>query len=203
MPRRATPAGLVRTSTRAAWRAWLKRNHARKKEAWLVYAKAHTGKPRVAYADAVEEALCFGWIDSTARRLDEDHFMQRFTPRKNTRNWSAPNLERFERLVAQGRMSAAGLAKRPPDVKAPARRFESGEPVPSFLSRALSRHPRALSNFRALAPSYRRNYVRWIIEAKRAETREKRLREAIRRLEKNRVRVEDPATERPAPATSR
>lgn len=99
-------------------------------------------------------------------------------------------------------MSAAGLAKRPPDVKAPPKRFESGEPVPSFLSRALSRHPRALSNFRALAPSYRRNYVRWITEAKRADTREKRLREAIRRLEKNRVRVEDPATERPAPATS-
>ena len=101
MPRLATRSSLVRASTRAQWRAWLKRNHARKKEAWLVYAKAHTGKPRVAYAEAVEEALCFGWIDTTTGRLDEDHFMQRFTPRKDTGNWSHLNLARFDRLVAE------------------------------------------------------------------------------------------------------
>jgi uncharacterized protein YdeI (YjbR/CyaY-like superfamily) len=193
----------VRASTRAQWRAWLKRNHARRNEAWLVYAKAHTGKPRVAYADAVEEALCYGWIDGIARRLDENHFMQRFTPRKDTGNWSHLNLARFDRLVAEGRMTPAGRAKRPPDVKPPARRYESGDRVPPFIIKALSRHPAARRNFRALAPSYRRNYVRWITEAKRAETREKRLREAIRRLEKNRVRAEDPSSEKPVSANRR
>jgi uncharacterized protein YdeI (YjbR/CyaY-like superfamily) len=193
----------VRASTRAQWRAWLQRNHERKNEAWLVYAKAHTGKPRVAYADAVEEALCFGWIDGIARRLDENHFIQRFTPRRNTRNWSHLNLARFDRLVAEGRMTRAGHARRPPDVKPPAPRYESGDPVPPFILKALSRHPAARTNFLALAPSYRRNYVRWIIEAKRAETREKRLQEAIRRLERNRVRAEDPASERPVTAGRR
>ncbi|MFN2385268.1 MAG: YdeI family protein [Thermoanaerobaculia bacterium] len=187
---------LVHASTRAQWRAWLRRHHARRKEAWLVYAKAHTGKPRVAYADAVEEALCFGWIDSTAGRLDEDHFIQRFTPRTNTRNWSQLNLDRFDRLVADGRMTTAGLAKRPPGVKPPARRFQSGDTVPAFITRALAQRTKAWNNFRALAPGYRRNYVRWMTEAKKAETREKRLREAIRRLERNRVRVEDPSSER-------
>ena len=93
-------------------------------------------------------------------------------------------------------MTGAGLAKRPPDVKPPARRFESDDRVPAFITKALSRHPAARKNFLALAPGYRRNYVRWIIEAKRAETREKRLREAIRRLERNRVRAEDPSSER-------
>jgi uncharacterized protein YdeI (YjbR/CyaY-like superfamily) len=193
----------VRASTRARWRAWLKRNHARKNEAWLVYAKAHTGKPRVAYADAVEEALCYGLIDGIARRLDENRFIQRFTPRKDTGNWSHRNLARFDRLVAEGRMTAAGLAKRPKDVKPPAPRYESGDRVPLFITKALSRHPAARKNFLALAPSYQRNYVRWIIEAKRAATRDKRLKEAIRRLERNRVRAEDPSSERPVSANRR
>ena len=100
-------------------------------------------------------------------------------------------------------MTPAGRAKRPADVKPPAPRFESGDRVPPFIMKALSRHPAARKNFLALAPGYRRNYVRWVIEAMRVETREKRLREAIHRLERNRVRAEDPSSERPVSATRR
>jgi uncharacterized protein YdeI (YjbR/CyaY-like superfamily) len=182
--RRAQP-NLLRVTTRKQWRAWLQKNHARATEVWLVYAKAHTGKPRVSYGDAVEEALCFGWIDTTAKRLDDDHFIQRFTPRKNDRNWSELNLERFRRMEAEGRMTDAGRARRPVDVAPPRRRLQSGDPVPAFVTKALATEPAARRNFEALAPGYRRDYLRWITEAKKPETRERRLKEAIRKLEAN------------------
>jgi uncharacterized protein YdeI (YjbR/CyaY-like superfamily) len=189
-----TDRRLLRARSRAAWRVWLARNHATAKEVWLVYRKKHTGKPRLTYPEAVEEALCFGWIDTTVNRLDEDHYMQRFTPRTNTRNWSTLNLERFERMVAQGRMTEAGRIKRPAGVRPPKKRLQSGDPVPKFIERALASHPDERKKFLALAPSYRRDYVRWITEAKRPETRERRLREALRRLRENWKRVYDPSS---------
>jgi uncharacterized protein YdeI (YjbR/CyaY-like superfamily) len=105
---------------------------------WLVYAKKHTGKPSVRYAEAVEEAICFGWIDTTVNRLDDDHYVQRFTPHTDSRNWSKLNLERFERLVAQGRMTDAGRAKRPPDVSPPPPRLQARDPS-RLLSVGLSK----------------------------------------------------------------
>jgi uncharacterized protein YdeI (YjbR/CyaY-like superfamily) len=182
---------LLRVARRADWRAWLERNHATAREVWLVYAKAHTGRPRVSYDEAVEEALCFGWIDGIARRLDEDYYAQRFTPRSNTLNWSKKNLERFDRLAAQRRMTAAGRVKRPADVTAPPRRHQSGDPIPSFVRKGLAAHPLARRNFLALAPGYRRDYIRWITEAKKPETRARRLEQAVRRLEANRKRAVD------------
>lgn len=184
----------VRAADRDDWRTWLERHHASEPEIWLVYAKKHTGKPSVRYAEAVEEALCFGWIDTTVNRLDDDHYMQRFTPRTDTRKWSKLNRERFRRLVAEGRMTDAGRAKLPADVPAPPRRLPTGGPVPGFIRRALAAHPVARRNFAALAPTYRRDYLRWITEAKKPETRERRLKEAIRRLESNRKRVHDPSS---------
>ena len=161
---------------------------------WLVYAKKHSGKPTVRYAEAVEEAICFGWIDTTVNRLDDDYYVQRFTPRTDLWNWSKLNLDRFDRMVAEGSMTEAGRAKRPPDVKPPAPRLDARDPVPAFIRQALSAHPAARRTFLALAPTYRRDYVRWIIEAKKPETRERRLAESIRRLESNRKRVHDPET---------
>lgn len=181
---------LLKVATRAQWRAWLKKNHASFPEIWLVFAKAHTGE-RLRYAEAVEEALCFGWIDTTVNRLDEDHYMQRFTPRRNLQNWSKINLDRFARLEASGRMTDAGRAKRAARVAPPPPRLPSGAPTPPFVRRALAKRPRALRAFEALAPSYRRDYLRWITEAKRPVTRERRLEEAIRRLEANRKRPRD------------
>jgi uncharacterized protein YdeI (YjbR/CyaY-like superfamily) len=179
---------------RGEWRAWLERHHASEPEIWLVYAKKHTGKPSVRYAEAVEEALCFGWIDTTVNRLDDDHYIQRFMPRTGTRKWSKLNRERFRRLVAEGRMTNAGRAKLPADVPAPPRRLPTGAPVPKFIRSALAAHPVARRNFAALAPTYRRDYLRWITEAKKPETRERRLKEAIRRLESNQRRVHDPSS---------
>ena len=182
---------LVRAGSRERWRAWLERNHDRCSEAWLVFPKRHTGKPRVSYDEAVEEALCFGWIDSVAKTLDHDHSMQRFTPRRDLRKWSALNLERFRRLEAQGRMTDAGRAKLPADVTPPPPRIQSGDPVPPFIASALAKHPEARRFFEGLAPGYRRDYVRYVMEAKREETRARRVEEAIRRLREGQKRVQD------------
>ena len=176
---------LLYVPNRDDWRAWLEEHHATETEVWLVFYKKHTGKPRVPYDEAVEEALCFGWIDSIARRLDEDRFAQKFTPRKDRGNWSELNLQRMEKLIAVGRMTPAGLAKLDP--QAPPKRFEIGEEIPSFIAEAFAANPAAGESFQRLAPSHRRNYIRWIIEAKKEETRQRRLQEALQKLERNEV----------------
>lgn len=173
---------------RAAWRAWLEENHAREREVWLVYYKKHTNRPRILYDDAVEEALCFGWIDSTVRRLDDDSYLQKFTPRKRKSNWCESNVKRARRLIAEGLMTKAGLdaiAEGALDVEFVPRPQSKEVEVPRFVCDALKRTPKAWENFSTLAPSYRREYVNWINEAKRDETRERRLREAARLLSEN------------------
>jgi uncharacterized protein YdeI (YjbR/CyaY-like superfamily) len=175
--------------TRPAWRTWLAANHDRETEIWLVYSKRHTNLPRVEYAEAVEEALCFGWIDSIVRSIDADRYAQKFTPRKAKSKWSALNLERFARMVREGKMTAAGLAKAPPEnagavsPKPPA--GEGEDSVPSYIEEALRENGAAWTNFSSFAPSYRRLYIRWIEDAKREETRRKRLAEAVSLLERN------------------
>jgi len=174
---------------RAAWRAWLEENHATEREVWLVYYKKHTNRPRIPYEDAVEEALCFGWIDSTARRLDDERYLQKFTPRRDKSNWCESNVLRARRLINEGRMTKAGLdaiAEGALDVEFEPRAKSKDVEVPRFVSDALKKTPKAWENFGALAPSYRREYVRWITEARREETRERRLREAARLLSENR-----------------
>lgn len=94
--------------TRDEWRKWLKKNHTTKKEIWVVYYKKHTRKPTVAYQDAVEEALCFGWIDGLDKSIDEEKYAQRFTPRKEKSNWTTTNMERYKKLLKQGLVSEAG-----------------------------------------------------------------------------------------------
>ena len=96
---------------RADWRAWLERHHKSESEVWLIYYKKQTGLPRIPYDDAVEEALCFGWIDSIVKRIDDEKFAQRFTPRKAKSNWSELNRERVKKLIKEGRMTEAGRAK--------------------------------------------------------------------------------------------
>jgi uncharacterized protein YdeI (YjbR/CyaY-like superfamily) len=175
-------------SERAEWRAWLEENHAREREVWLIYYKKHTDRPRIPYDDAVEEALCFGWIDSTVRRLDNDRYLQKFTPRKSKSNWCESNVKRARKLIAEGLMTKAGLdaiAEGALDVEFAPRPKSKEVEVPRFVSDALKKTPKAWENFRALAPSYRRDYVGWITHAKRDETRERRLREAARLLSEN------------------
>jgi uncharacterized protein YdeI (YjbR/CyaY-like superfamily) len=173
-------------TTRADWRSWLAAHHDRETEIWLVYNKRHTGEPRVEYDDAVEEALCFGWIDSIVRTIDEDRYAQKFTPRKTKSKWSELNKERFARMVREGRMTPAGLAKSPPQEEGGATaKLPAGDSVPSYIEEALRSNGLAWTNFSNLAPSYRRLYVRWIEDVKKEETRRKRLAEAVGLLEQN------------------
>jgi uncharacterized protein YdeI (YjbR/CyaY-like superfamily) len=169
-------------ASRAQWRAWLEKNHDRVDEIWIIFVKAHSDKRRFTYAEAVEEALCFGWIDTTVRKIDDDHFMQRFTPRTNLKNWSKINLGRFERMEAAGLMTDAGRAKRPAQVDPPKKRLQVGAPVPDWLEVELAKHPKAKAFFETLAPGYRRDYLRYITEAKKHETRMRRLEEALKHL---------------------
>lgn len=170
-------------ASRAAWRAWLERNHDRAAEIWIVFMKAHTGKVRLTYAEAVEEALCFGWIDTTVQSIDDDQYRQRFTPRTNLGNWSKINLERFARMEAEGLMTDAGRAKRAKVLDPPKKRIEAGARVPPEVQEVLDQHPKAKAFFETLAPGYRRDYLRFMTEAKKEETRARRMAEAIRRLE--------------------
>ncbi|HYG82145.1 MAG TPA: YdeI/OmpD-associated family protein [Pyrinomonadaceae bacterium] len=177
-------------TTRDAWRAWLEKNHAAATEVWLIYYKKHTGRPRIPYDDAVEEALCFGWIDSIVRRIDEGRYAQKFTPRRDGSQWSELNIKRARKLIKEGRMTRAGLAKVGAEILAgrEVSRTESKrhEPaIPQYIEDALKKNRAARENFHNLAPSYRRNYVRWITGAKREETREKRLKESIELLAQN------------------
>jgi len=94
---------------RTEWRTWLKKNHSSEKEIWIIYYKKHTANTRIPYEDAVEEAICFGWIDSTVKRMDDERFMQKFTPRNKKSSWSEHNIRRAEKMIQEGRMTEFGL----------------------------------------------------------------------------------------------
>ncbi len=178
----------VYAPTRRAWRAWLAKHHASGREVWLIYWKKSSGKPSVSYNDAVEEALCFGWIDSTVRRMDDERYAQRFTPRKKGSNWSAPNLARVDRLVAKGLMTPAGAVHIPSARARKAylaqhqRRLTATTVAPRDLAAALRKNAAAAAQWKALAPGYRRLYVRRINEARRPDTRARRVADTVARL---------------------
>jgi uncharacterized protein YdeI (YjbR/CyaY-like superfamily) len=176
---------------RHEWRAWLKENHATETEIWLIYYKKHTGKPRIPYDDAVEEALCFGWIDSIVQRIDDEKYAQKFTPRKDRSKWSQLNRRRFAKLIKEGRMTEAGLAKINQAVAEKSSEGRKSEKrskelaIPGYVKEGLKANRPAWENFQKLAPSHRRNYIGWITSAKREETRNRRLGEAIKLLVRN------------------
>lgn len=171
----------------AAWRAWLEEHHATATEIWLVYYKKGSGKPSVVYKQALEEALCFGWIDGQLKKIDEQRYAQRFTPRRADSNWSEVNKHLVAKLVSEGRMTPAGLAKVNfplPAADAPRPR-RPDLPLPGWLEAALKANPQAWENFAALPPSHKRRTIGWITDAKQEETRQKRARRAIELLERN------------------
>ena len=166
--------------TREEWREWLRKHHAVKGEIWLVYYKKHTGKPRIPYDDAVEEAICFGWIDSTVKRVDDERYMQKYTPRRERSVWSAHNKRRATKMIDRGLMTEAGLAA----VEEAKRNGEwekkderpAEYAIPPDLEEALEANTKARDYFLAFPPSYRRLSIGWITSAKRDETRKKRIR---------------------------
>ena len=180
----------LHVTSRDEWRAWLKRHHASETEVWLIYYKKQSGQPRIPYDHAVEEALCFGWIDSIVKRIDDQKFAQKFTPRRNYAKWSALNKRRVRKLMREGRMTDVGLAKidlAVLDEVPPAKRKQkkSDLHLPRFVKQAMVASPTAWAHFRILAPSYRRLYVRWIVSAKKEETRQRRLQQPVSLLEQN------------------
>jgi len=177
----------VTPRSREVWRAWLERNHARRAEVWLVFYKRHTGKPSVSYGDAVEEALCFGWIDGLKRSIDEARYEHRFTPRRPGSKWSALNEARARQMIAADRMTAAGFraiedAKRRGQWSTAMKGPEVDLSMPEALTAALKRNEEAAAFFDTLAPSHRKAYIAWIVAARRPETRTRRLAEAIELL---------------------
>ena len=170
---------------RRAWRSWLSKNHDKQSEIWILTFKKHTGKKCLNYEEALEEAICYGWIDSRLRRIDDERHMWRFAPRKPKSVWSTSNRRRAERLIKEKRMTTHGMAK----IEAAKengmweRTVTPSKPpsVPRDLKEALKRDGVAWENFRNFARSYRSTYINWVISAKREETRKRRIEEVVAR----------------------
>jgi len=169
-----------RFSSRDDWHRWLEENHEQKEGIWLIFFKKVTGRSTLSREEALEEALCFGWIDSVVRRIDEESYAFKFTPRRPGSKWSEANKRAAKRLIDEGRMTLAGRAKLgcALDVETAHRPEPQADEVPDFMRIALERDEEAWRYFSDLPPSYQRDYTRWVSSAKRAETRERRLEEA-------------------------
>lgn len=162
----------------AAWRRWLRRHHERPDGVWLLIRKKGSAAPGVAYEEAVEEALCFGWIDATTNRHDDDHYKLWFSRRKPGSVWAASNKARVERLIADGRMAPPGLAKieaAKADGSWEALEGLEDLTMPDDLVAALDASPPAREHFEAFPPGARKQILSWIRQAKRPETRAARI----------------------------
>ena len=171
--------------TRQDWRNWLVLNHAHSNEIWLVLLKKHTKQAAFTYQEALEEALCFGWIDGVRQRIDDLRYAQRFSPRTKTSRWSETNKALATELEARGLMTPAGFASKASSPTTPNLAQQEDSALPDWLISAIQANPIAWRNFSALPPSHQRRYVGWISSAKRAETRSKRITEAISLLTEN------------------
>jgi uncharacterized protein YdeI (YjbR/CyaY-like superfamily) len=171
------------------WRAWLEENHATAHEAWLVHYKKHTGKLGLSLEEAVEEALCFGWIDGLLKPIDAEKYALRYSPRKSGSVWSETNKRRVRKLIKQERMTEAGLAK-VKEAKAngqwrAAAQREDTTNIPDELAQALKANAQAQRNFDRLALSHKRQYIYWITSAKTDRTRQRRIAETIQLVAEN------------------
>ena len=175
--------------TRTQWRAWLRKHHRKEAFVWLVFYKKHTEKKCVDYDAAVEEALCYGWIDGIKKRIDDDRYAFRFSPRSPKSLWSASNKKRVEKLTAAGKMTKAGTAlvdaakesgmwDRKPAAE---QTFE----MPSELTAALAKNKTAKKKFEAQSAACRKQYITWIASAKKPETRERRAAQAVQMLKED------------------
>ena len=178
----------VHPASRAAWRRWLADNHARPTGIWLISYKASTGKQGFDYNDAVEEALCFGWIDGKVQAVDTERTMLWFSPRKPKSAWAASNKARVERLAAAGLMTEAGHAKidaAKRDGSWTALDTIDALDIPPDLQRAFRKHRGAAANFNRFPPGVMRGILQWIATAKRPETRARRVEETAREAARN------------------
>lgn len=183
MTDQTSPSNSVFPKTRAAWREWLQANYEQDDGVWFIRYKKSAGKPIVRFDDAVEEALCFGWIDSLPRKLDEDRTMLYFAPRKQGSNWSGLNKQRVQKMIDAGLMTPAGMAKieaSKADGSWDALNDVENLVIPEDLDAAFTRYPNSKKNFENFPPSVRRGILEWILNAKRDATRQKRIDETAR-----------------------
>lgn len=184
------PSGGRLFKHRGAWRAWLEKNHDEAKELWLFYYKKGSGKRSITYREALDEALCFGWIDSTVNRFDEERYRQRYTPRNPRSLWSTANKGHVARLIQEGRMTEHGMAK----IKAAKRNgswtrldaIDRDREPPRDLVDALARDREAGACFEKMPPSSKKLYGFWVDSAKRPETRARRIAETLSRVKAGR-----------------
>lgn len=184
----------IHFSDPVSFRSWLEMKFDRSPGIWLIFYKKHTGIESIPYQSALEEALCFGWIDSLIKKIDDDRYARKFTPRTDTRKWSEINKKMVDVLIKEGRMRDAGLEKIGSYLKTGKIEWEDDRMksrkkeelvIPDFVLNAYSENEPALSNFLNLPPSCKREYVGWITAAKREETILKRLKESIELLKQN------------------
>lgn len=177
-------------ATPAAFRAWLKKHHKTEQEVSVGFYRKASGKPSLTWSEAVDEALCFGWIDGVRHKISEEAYTNRFTPRRPTSNWSAINIAKVAALTKQKRMQPAGLAAYAKRTAAKSRIYsyeQTGEPVfePALLKR-FKANKRAWQFFCARPPGYRRQHIRWVMHARQPDTRVRRLDKLIAACESGR-----------------
>jgi uncharacterized protein YdeI (YjbR/CyaY-like superfamily) len=172
---------------RKTWRKWLSKNQDKKKEIWLIHYKKHTKKQTISLNDAVEEALCFGWIDSTVKRIDSEKYAHRYSPRNPKSVWSDSNVKRVKKMIEEGKMTKIGLEK----YKAGQKKYKeikkleaqvAKEKIPPHLKNALASNKKAREIFKNWSPSHRMRYIYWIEEAKREETKKRRAEKAVKMI---------------------
>lgn len=180
------PEETLYVADRKSWRAWLATRHKSETEIWLIYFKKHTGKTSIPYKDAVEEAICFGWIDGQIKKIDDERYMQRFSPRKIKSSWSEINIERAKKMIEKGNMAEWGLkiyedGMRTNRIVPSSKNFS----VPDDLKTALIKNKKAWSGFQSFPPSAKLAYVYWVSIAKTEETRHKRINKTVERIAQN------------------
>ncbi len=178
---------MLEFDNREEWREWLSENHDRESEVWLVYYKKESGLPTIGYGESVEEALCFGWVDSLIKKIDEQKYARKFTPRKEDSNWSEVNKKRVAKMIKANRMTEQGLrlvdaAKKLGTWDAPKTKPKFNLEMTEAFAQALNNNPEAEEFFKSLAPTYQKQYLLWIATAKRPETRQKRIDESVKLL---------------------
>jgi uncharacterized protein YdeI (YjbR/CyaY-like superfamily) len=179
-----------------SFRSWLEKNHNESIGIWMIFYRKHKNIECIKYTEALEEALCFGWIDSIIKKVDDDHYVRKFTPRTNTSKWSELNKKIVISLIEKGKMTNAGLEKIDIYLKTGRVDWESEESkkdgekaefiVPDFIFKAFAENEPALTNFNNFTQTYKRHFILWIINAKREETIQYRLKESIGLLKENR-----------------
>lgn len=178
----------VEVRDREEWRAWLEAHHEQSESILLVTHRKGTSDHYIPTAEIVEEALCFGWIDSTRRRIDESRSTLLISPRRPRSGWSAINKARVKKLIAEGKMTPAGLAAiEQAKANGSWTRFDKmdDEPIPDDLAEALALNSAARHHFDAFAPSYRKMMIGWVLEAKRPETRQRRIERIVTSAARN------------------